>query len=53
MKELLSTYIRPVLEFGSVVRNAGYIVMDTGDTTQLESIQRGLTRKIPLLQDRL
>ena len=42
IKELIMTYIRPVLEFSSVIWNAGFI----GDVTRLEAIQRHATRRV-------
>ena len=42
MKELLVTYVRPIMEFGSVVWNTGY----AGDVRRLEAVQRAFTKKI-------
>ena len=47
MKKLLISYIRPVLEFGSVIWNVGYV----GDVNRLESVQRDLTRRISGLSE--
>ena len=47
IKELIMTYTRPVLEFGSVIWNAGFV----GDTTRLESLQRQATRRVTGLGD--
>lgn len=42
MLTLLTTHIRPVLEYGSQVWNTGFV----GDSTILESVQRRWTKKI-------
>ena len=42
MTQVFITHIRPIIDFGSVVWNTGYI----GDLRMLEQVQRGWTKKI-------